>query len=322
MTRMMQIDALCMALREAGAVRILTHVSPDGDALGSSLALKLGLEQLGKRVTLLCQDEVPALYRFLPCWEQVLIPDQDVGPIPLAVAVDVADRLRLGNGAQAFDAGERTAVIDHHGTNPGYGQVNYVDPEASASSVLIFRVLRTLGVTLDEAMAACLYVGISTDTGHFAHRNLNAEAMRVAAACLETNMDPADISEKLYRIRSLPKTLLLTRALQSLTMQDNGKLAALRVTLRDFEETGAKAEDTESIIDYGIAVEGTMAAILAVERPEGIKFSLRSRPPVDVGKVGAGLGGGGHMLAAGCTLKGSVDSALQTVADAVREQLA
>ncbi|HML48274.1 MAG TPA: DHH family phosphoesterase [Clostridia bacterium] len=293
MTRMMQIDELCAALREAAAVRILTHVSPDGDALGSSLALKLGLEQLGKRATLLCQDEVPALYRFMPYWEQVMTPDRDDGPVPLAVAVDVADRLRLGNGAHAFDAAERTAVIDHHGTNPGYGQINYVDPEASASSVLIFKVLRTLGIALDDAMATCLYVGISTDTGHFAHRNLNAEAMRVAADCLETHMDPTDVSEKLYRIRSLPKTLLLTRALESLALAGSGRLVVLQVTALDFEQTGAKAEDTESIIDYGIAVEGSSAAILAVERPEGIKFSLRSRPPVDVGRICAALGGGG-----------------------------
>lgn len=322
MTRMMQIDALCAALREAPVVRILTHISPDGDALGSSLALKLGLERLGKRAMLLCQDEVPALYRFMPCWEQVVIPDREAAPVPLAVAVDVADRLRFGNAAHAFDAAERTAVIDHHGTNPGYGHINYVDPEAAASAVLVYRVLQALGVPLDEAMATCLYVGVSTDTGHFAHRNLNAEAMRVAAACLETHMDPADVSEKLYRIRSLAKTLLLTRALESLTMHENGRLAILKVTARDFEQTGAKAEDTESIIDYGIAVEGTLAAMLATERPEGIKFSLRSRPPVDVGQACATLGGGGHALAAGCTLQGSMDQALRTVANAVREQLA
>jgi phosphoesterase RecJ-like protein len=318
---MERIEAVCDALHTAERIAVLTHINPDGDTLGSSLALRLALTRLGKRAVVLCPDPFSDVCAILPGASEVRRPDGFDARGMLAVAVDVSDKPRLGAGTPIFDTASATVVIDHHATNEGFGQVNYIAPDCSATAVIVLDVIQRLGVPLDKEIATCIYVGISTDTGLFSQRNVNAQALRAAAQCLETGIDAAYLAECFHKMRSLAKTRLLTRALESLELFGNGRLAVMRLAHTDFAATGTEEVHTEGIIDYGISVNGTLAAVLASERNGEVKMSLRSRPPVDVAKVALSFGGGGHTLAAGCSLRVGMGEAVDAVATAVLRQM-
>lgn len=164
-------------LHAARRIVLIMHVSPDGDTCGSALALCRALCLLGKDVTVVCDHKVPHIYEDLDGVDAIVPPDAvDGPPFDLAVAIDVADRLRLGESVRVFDAAGQTAQIDHHGTNPGYAEVNYVRSPLSATAVLVLDVIDALGVPLDEAMAKCLFVAVTTDTGNFKQQNTDADA--------------------------------------------------------------------------------------------------------------------------------------------------
>lgn len=306
-------------LLRAQRVLLVSHVSPDGDTLGAGLALRLAFLALGKHAELICQDAVPELYHYLPGAQAVKQPEACAGEFDTALAVDVADRLRLGRCEQAYYACPTRLVLDHHGTNDCFGQLNWIEEHASATGVLAQELIELLGVPLTRDIALCLYTAISTDTGHFQFANTTGTAMRAAAEMVDMGVDVAEVTAHLYREMPRAQTALLARALGQLTFEHEGRTAYITLRRTDFDACCAKDEMTEGIINYAIQTRGVEVAFLATERAGGVKFSLRSKAPFDVAKLCGQFGGGGHALAAGCTMMCGIDEAAQVMLDAIAQ---
>ena len=310
------------ALSDAGSALLCAHIGPDGDTLGSTLALGAALQALGKRVQLTCADPVPALYAFMPGSEKIVAPDGLAGEVfDLAIAVDVSDPARLGGARVLFDAAAKRLVIDHHPTNDGFGNVNWVVPHAAATGMLVLACIKGLGVPLSLEMAEHLYVAVSTDTGNFRFANTDAAVLRAAAVLAEAGARPDRLTELLFYTRSLAGVALRGRALSGLRLFAGGRAAVMALTAQDFAQTDATDSMTEGIVNYAIEITGVDVAILARERDGEIKCSLRAREPFDVGLLAQQFGGGGHALAAGCSLPLPIQDALRDLQHAVEELL-
>lgn len=313
-------DQFCNTLLQAQRILLVSHVSPDGDTLGSALALRLAFLALGKQVEIACQDKVPALYGFLAGADQVKSPAElTAGAFDTALAVDVSDRLRLGDCCNAFEACANRLLLDHHGTNDHFAALNWVEPDAAATGVLALELIRALGAEVTQPMALCLYTAISTDTGHFQFANTDARAMHAAATLMEVGVDVAGVTERLYREMPRAKTALLACALGGLTFAHEGATAYIMLLRTDFEKCGAGDEMTEGIINYAIQTSGVQTAFLLTEREEGVKFSVRSKPPFDAAALCRQFGGGGHALAAGCRMMCPPEEAAQVMLDAIAQ---
>ena len=309
------LAALAEFLRGQDDIVVLGHVSPDGDAAGSAIAVKLALESLGKRAVAALPGGLPVRYAFLPDGEGVC----DAGaPLPFppqcALAVDVASPDRLGPAQALFMACPNRAVLDHHASNPGFAPLCVVDGSRAAAGELVLELIAALGVPLDAAMAENLFVAISTDSGNFNFDNTSGDTLRAAAACVDAGADVERLTRILYRTRRVQKTKLIGVVLSTLTLASAGRVAYARVTQEMYDRCGALREDTDSIVNFLIETEGVQAAFLAEERdPETTKFSLRSVAPYNVAAVAVPLGGGGHERAAGVTLSKPMDEAIEIV---------
>lgn len=300
-------------------IALVCHVSPDGDTLGSALALWRALLSLGKKTQVFCASSIPEMYSFLPGIEQVSNADEI--KLRSVLCVDVASRDRMGK-YEAILGGCESACIDHHGTNEGYCDVNVVEGEASATGVVVIKLLDAVGISMDREMATCLYAAISSDTGRFMYSLTNAEALRAGARCLEQPIDVDEIGFWLFRRRTLARNKLLAYALNHMFLTECGRIAVIELPQSAYEESGAASGDAEGIVNYGIETSGVEVAIQAKEQNEKqTKFSLRSRGALDVSKVAARLGGGGHANAAGVTIDLPMDQAVAQVLEEIRAQM-
>ncbi len=308
------------AVQAAGSVLLFCHVSPDGDTLGSALALKLRLTAMGKSVRLLVDGEAPSNLAFLPGMDAVRGPDAAVESADLALAVDVSCAERLGACAPAFYAAKRTGVVDHHGSNPGFGQINWIDGDAPATAVLVYRLLEAMDGPIAREEAICLYTGLSTDTGNFIYESTSAESFRMMAALMDAGLPLAEYARRLFRVKELPFVRLLGQALPSLRLTCGGKVAGLTLTAEQMRKAGAKPGHTDGLVDYAIDLEGVAMAYFARETEDGrVKVSLRALEPWRVDQVAARFGGGGHRLASGLTVDMPLSEAAQAVEAALAE---
>ena len=314
-------DAIAKWLKDHDEIAVVTHIMPDGDALGSSLALMHALKNMGKRAFVCDRDEVPSFLRMLPGWDTIVTPENIPFAPKAVIAVDCADAARMGTAGSLITEGMPTAVIDHHETNKTEIVPALVEAGASASGVLVLDVIRALGTELTQDVALCLYVAISTDTGNFSFSNTTPEALNAAAECLKAGVDVADLSFRLFRMKSQGRTKLLGRALNRIEYMEGGQLALIRLSLDDFRECGANDSDTEGVVNFGIDTEGAEVSILAVERASTVKFSLRARDRVNVAQLVAPLGGGGHAKAAGVTLPLPAEESIARVVEAAMTAL-
>jgi len=326
MSQRVTIEQLAEWLKARDDIALFGHVSPDGDATGSTLGLWFALLAMGKRAMVCLPGGIPVLYRHLPGADQVV--DSETGQLPFtpktALAVDVSDYDRLGQGGKKlFDSCTFQGVVDHHGTNRGFGQLYAVDSEAAAAGEMLVDVIAAMGVKLDPLMAECLFVAISTDCGHFSFSNTRPETFRAAAKCVEAGADVARITEELYRTRSVGRTKLLATVLSGLELSSDGKVAWARLTQKMLRDCGANKADNEGIINYLLEMEGVQVAVLAIERDGGeSKMSLRSKVPFDVARdVAIPLGGGGHNCAAGASMFVPLEEALQKTLAVIRKAL-
>lgn len=317
------LDGVIEAIRKAKSIAIVCHVSPDGDTVGSALALRLGLAQMDKQVTLFCQDKIPGVLRFLPGAEEFRVPETaESEHYDLLLCVDVSDEKRMGRCAALKAQAAHTAQVDHHGTNTRYCEENAVDGSAPANCLIIYELLQRLGCTVMADMALCLAVGLSTDTGHLAYNSTTPEAYRVMGELLEAGAPIADAHRRLYREHPPRQVALLGKALHSLTFHHQGRISSIRLTWQDFVACGAMSEDAETIVNYGLNVQGVRMCVFARETAEGsVKLSLRAVAPHCVSGVAQSFGGGGHAQAAGATVQLSLDEAVEQVVARMAEEL-
>lgn len=297
--------ALAEWIRTHDDIGVVCHVSPDGDTLGSALALAEGLRRMGKNACALCQDEVPRMYHFMSGALDVCTPESAPFMIRSALFSDVSDERRAGSCLMS-EVRER-ALIDHHATNPAFCDVNLIDGGAAATSVMVVELMDRLRVPLTPTMAENLYVGITTDTGNFSFPSTDGRTLRAGAKCLDAGADPDRVTRMMFRLRSVARTRLLGAAVSQMELRAGGRLALFRVSRLMLEEAGATEADCEGIVNYGTECEGVRVAVLLREQGGGVKASLRSLGDVDVSRVAVSHGGGGHAAAAGCTLTGGLD---------------
>ena len=311
------------AIRNAKTVAICCHVNPDGDTIGSGLATRLGLEKLGIRADVYCQDKVPDNLMFLPGAKEVLNADA-IGEkrYDLLLCVDISDAARMGKCALLRDRCAAWAQVDHHGTNPAYATCNDIDGNASANCLLIYELLNRLNVAVDGEIAKCLYAGISTDTGNFAFSNTGSEAFKVMSELMEHGLPLQDMNRILFRERAKEQVLLMGRMLSRIQYRHQGQMAVMTLTAKDFEECGALPEHADTLVNVGLDTVGVKTALLAREHTDGtIKFSLRAVAPWRVDQVASAFGGGGHSQASGISMKGELSEVTEKVAQALEKAM-
>lgn len=287
-------------LKNNNGFTIIMHIAPDGDTIGSSLALYGALKSLGKRVQVVCRDKMPYLYDFMPYISEVISPDK-AAKTETAIAIDCADVERMGQARRLFDAAQKTISIDHHSTNTMFAALNQVDPDAAATGEIVFPLVsELLGGNLSKDIADCLYTAVLTDTGGFAYTNTTARSLNTAAELLQFGVNPSDLNMRIYRTVSLSKTKLLGYALSHIEMFCDNRVGLCIITQEDLSAFRAKAEDTEGIIDHIRNIETVQIAIFIRECLDGdYKVSLRSKDIVNVAAFAQNHGGGGHPCAAG-----------------------
>lgn len=319
---MMQIPEEWLSqARKAERMALIAHISPDGDTVGAVLALRLAFLALGKAVDVICDGEVPDNLRFLTGADCFLRPDQAQGPYDTAIAVDVSDRGLLGKAETVFNSARMRLVIDHHATNPGYGDVNFVRGGESACCLLAYEAIEALDVSFTCEMSTCLMVGLSTDTGHFQYASTSPATLAAAAKLLGKGVDISAITRRLYRTKPLAKVNLTRIAYQRMRFALDGQVGTIMLSQKDFEEAGCTAVQTDGLVNQALEVEGVRMAVLATEREKGIKLSLRAVEPDTVNDIAQRFGGGGHAQAAGCTLYTTLEDAMARVLDAMAEKL-
>ncbi|MDD4797621.1 MAG: DHH family phosphoesterase [Eubacteriales bacterium] len=312
-------EHIAALLRNAtGKILVISHISPDGDTLGSALALYWALIHLGKDAELYCQDAVPALYGFLPGAARV----KNTGladDYALAVAVDCASLDRLGDAGEAFQAAAANVCIDHHKSNPLFGQYNLVRTDTAAVAEVLTDFFIDEGFPITADMADCLYTGLLTDSGQFSFDSTSADTLRAGAQLLERGARLADINNRVFRTRSLGRTRLIGRGLGKLRMEAGGKIALILLTRQDMADCGADDGDSENLVNYALEIDGVDAGVLLREEADGtVKCSLRSSGAFDAAGIAVKFGGGGHAKAAGFTLDGPGNAAAETVLAALR----
>jgi phosphoesterase RecJ-like protein len=317
------LKEIASVLKSSGNIAILPHVSADGDAVGSCLALALALKGMGKKVKVCFEEAIPNNYAFLPGTDLAEVyRDKPEEHYELVVSLDSGDLGRLGKRIEIFNRGENTVNIDHHGTNEGYARYNIVDTSFAAVGEIIYFLIECMGIEINLDMAICLYVAISTDTGGFRYSNTTSLTHMIISNLLKTGADVAEISQRIFDSTSLQKVKLMGIVADSLQLEENGRVAIIKVTREDFERSGALDEDFEGLVNIGTNVEGVeVAALLRENGKNEVKVNLRSASSFDVSEIAVPNGGGGHRKAAGYTSAESLDKTCEKLLKDIRDRL-
>lgn len=306
-------------ISRANSVVIAGHVNPDGDSIGSGLALAHALMHQGKHVVLLSHHGVPEIYRWMPGHEIVRQSTDERG-FDLAIVADTGTVDRIGSAQDAVLSAHDSLCIDHHVAEGTFGNLRLVRSTASATGEIIYALLKSMGAEIDRSIADCLLCAIVTDTGGYRFRNVTPTTLRISASLMQLGASPAEISELVFENRSFSALKILGRALDNLRVTADGNLAWSALSATDFADMNATDEDTEGIVNHVLAVRGVKVGLLFREIPgKKVRISLRSRNGYDVNRVAQAFGGGGHRLAAGCTLDPPLEQAVEVViAEAAR----
>ncbi len=298
---------------------ILSHVRPDGDALGSQLALALSLEQLGKDVTVWNEDGLLEKYNFLPGGERLTRPPREPRDFDVAIALDTATQNRLGTAAESVRSAKTWINIDHHPSNPGYGDLVYLDPASPATGQILFELIRSEGFPMDSAIAENLFVAISTDTGSFQYPSTTARTFEIGAELVRSGVQVGRVSQLLFENYPRRRTELLRELLGTMRFEAGGKIASFSLSLKVAADLGVQPEDNEGLIDHLRAIRGVIVAVFFEELADGkARVSMRSKSEdVDVSAICQKFGGGGHKLAAGARVRGTLPEVEQKILEAI-----
>ncbi len=301
------LKKIAETIRRGKRFLVASHENPEGDAIGSILALGLALRQMGKKVTIFNPDPVPEVLAFLPGAATVVRRPSEKIRFDAAFALDCGDKKRLGEAFPNPERIGRLINVDHHGSNTRFGELNFIDPRASSAAELVFELLRAVSAKFSRPIGESIYTGILTDTGSFHYSNTTAKTFAVARECVLAGVEPWKIAEKVYETQPAARLVLLPRVLKSLKIEEGGRVSSLVVTQRMLTRSGAAPALTEDFINYPRSVKGTEVALLFREiQRKKYRVSFRSRGKIDVSRISRIFQGGGHPNAAGCTVEGTL----------------
>lgn len=319
------VAALRSAIEQSESFVIVPHVNPDGDAIGSAIALYIALLKKGKRVELIGADEVPRNLQFLPYWEKFrsardMFPDDastdtmltEIEPFDVAIIVDLSAPRRLAHARHLIPLANAVAVVDHHelGDHVADG-ILVVDSSYAATALLLYHIWEAIGLEFDSDIAQCLLTGIATDTGGFKFQNTDARALRAAADLVQRGGNLSQIHEMVWDRKPESALRLLGVALNNLKLSANGRVAYSTLSLQEYASVGATDEDSEGIVNEVGKVDSCQVfALFREHMPDRVRVSVRSRGEIDVAEVCRKFEGGGHKNAAGCTFSSSLESAV------------
>ena len=309
------MDPIIQQLKNSKNVLLASHTNPDGDAIGSLIAMGLCLDAINKKTTLFNESAIPAVYRFLPCVDKVVGRLDPSISYDTAVVLDCGDLDRIGSAADTVCRLPAVINIDHHTTNKGFGHYQQIDTDACATAEIIYDIIKTLNVVITNSIATAIYTGILTDTGSFRFSNTNQTAFAICEEMVACGVNPYKIAQHVYGTYSLGRIKLLNLALDSIEISKNGKLSMMTLTRSMLDETGTQAQDADGLINYARGIEDIKVAVLIQEHENGKEMapipnhyhvSLRSDGTVDVGGIAASFGGGGHFSAAGFNIEATL----------------
>ena len=303
---------------------LLSHVRPDGDAIGSQIALGFALEAAGKSVRLINEDGLPKSLDFLKGSERIETPGSEAIETDVVIALDTATRPRLGDKClAAVSACERWINIDHHKSNPGYGDINHVDSTSPATGQIVYRLIRALELPLPSESRDAIYVATSTDTGSFQYPNTTAETYEMAADLIRCGADIGTLNSLTYNRHPLRRVSLMSALLDTLELECDGRVAHWELSQETIQRLGVKTHDSEGLIDIIRGIDTVIVAIFFEEMADGkIRVSMRSKDPrIDVCRIGMQFGGGGHALAAGVRMPGPLAEAESRLMGVVAEEI-
>lgn len=305
------MDKIISQLRNNNNILVVSHNHPDGDAIGSLIAMGLSLNIWNKKITLLNESPIPAAYRFLPSVDRVV--QKINGPsYDVAMILDCGDLERIGKAVSTVRNIPVIINVDHHVTNTRFGNFQLIDTSACATAEIIYRLIKAMAIPIDKEIATSIYTGIMTDTGSFRFCNTNGSAFSICQEMVEMGVNPYNIAQRVYGSYSLDRIKLLNLALNSIEVSDNGKFSIMTLTKHMFDETNTKPEDVNGFINYAKNIADVKVAALVQENynttgksknSNMFHVSLRSDGTVDVSRIAASFGGGGHSTAAGFNIE-------------------
>lgn len=328
MRKVMSMKEVIEAIKKNKRFLITAHINLEGDSLGSQLGMKEMLIGMGKEAFILDSDPVPEHYRFLPKAGEVSNKIGEKIDFDAAIVLDCPTLNRTGKVKDLIIKKGKTIInIDHHISNEKFGDINWVEPHASSAGEMVYRLFRETGVKLTKEVALSLYIAILTDTGSFNYDNTSSATHEIAGELLGYGLDPALVSESVYERRSVEDIKLLGLVLATLRVNKTGTVAYLEVTNDMLKITGADIAKSEGLINFPRSIDKVKIAVLFkedIKDKNKINVSFRSKGNgdiMDVNKIAAMFGGGGHMKASGCVISGTLEEAKKKVLLKVEEAL-
>ena len=299
---------------------ITSHIRPDGDGLGSGLALYWMLKSLGKEPTVILRDRIPQAYSVLPGSDQVIVSLDIPEKYDAAFVMECSDLERPGLPSLKD---QYVVNIDHHATTRSFGDINWVDSTAAAVGEMIYNLCKALGVEVTKEIAECIYTALLTDTGSFHFSNTTERTLKIASELVRRGVEPARISEALYYSHPFSKVRLLGMALSTIERDESGRLAWITMSREMMDEAGASDDDADGIVNHALSVgEVETVAFFKELSPRVYRVSLRSKGKVNVARVAESFGGGGHRNAAGCRIEGDFEDIRRRVIEGLTGALA
>lgn len=302
---------------------VTTHANPDGDALGSAIALGLGLLRLGKKVKIYNQDPVPQNLKFLPQCRRVTSVLEPAERFDAAFIVDCAEPDRVGDVFLNHRSRGKLIVIDHHKKSGRAGEINLIEPAAPSTGTVVLKLLKRLGLPITRDIATAVYTTLVTDTGNFRYSNTDADVLSLASRLVAKGVIPWKIAQSVYENFPVARLKLLGKVLPTLTVSADQRYASIVLSQEMLRSTGATSDIADEFINYPRSIDTVEVAVQFRETPEGKwKVSFRSKEKVDVSDLAARFGGGGHARAAGCTMEGmSFEEVRRKILEAVEQML-
>ena len=315
----MTLDNILVEIKKAEKIVIMAHETPDGDAIGSILSMYLALKKLGKEADVIVK-EFPRTFSFLPGAKNIKT-KSDIEKYDLAISLDCADLKRLV-GREYFEKAEKTIVIDHHGTNTMYGDLNFVNPVSPACCEILAGMFEYFDISIDFEIGSCLVTGIITDTGGFKYSSVTAETFEFTAELLRKGVNVSEIYQRVLETKTKSSFELLRRATNRLELLEEGKVAFTYINKKDEKEVNAEPGDHEGIVENGRSIEGVKVSVFIREKEENLyKVSMRTGngSNINVSDICYVFGGGGHPRAAGATVQGNVEQVKEKLLKEIRK---
>ena len=303
-----EIDLFVEKINQSKNIVLTAHVNPDGDSIGSTLALAYFIEnKMKKDVNMIIEDNIPSSFRFLPNIEEISSTSKNIGEVDLLITLDCGNLDRLALNKSIVENASYIINIDHHITNTKFGNINIVDYDASSTGEVIYELVNKMNYEISLELATCIYVSISTDTGSFKYTNTTSKTHEIVSDLLKKEIDLETINRELYQNRSLEKTKLLIAGMNNVTLLRENTVGIVAVDSNMLEMCNAKTQESEIIVDFIRDIDVVdLACVIRPIDEYSTKVSLRAKKNIDVSKIALVFGGGGHAKAAGCTIKSGI----------------